>query len=76
MTLRSWRGRVSSLAGSWFVGRGKARCVYSTYLVSALEGADEDAAVGGVDAQRLADELGEPEGGLFRVHGGGGEGRG
>jgi hypothetical protein len=44
------------------------------YLVGALEGADEDAAVGGVDAQRLADELGEPEGGLFRVHGGGGRG--
>jgi hypothetical protein len=58
---------------------GTCRGVYGymyacMYLVGALEGADEDAAVRGVDAQRLADELGEPEGGLVRVHGGGGRG--
>jgi hypothetical protein len=70
---------VAVLAGgsaAWCVWMYVCMHACMMYLVGALEGADEDAAVRGVDAQRLADELGEPEGGLFRVHGGGGRGWG
>jgi hypothetical protein len=39
------------------------------HLVGTLQLPAEDAAVGGVDAERLADELGEVGGGLAAVHG-------
>lgn len=39
------------------------------YLVGALHLAAEHAAIGGVDAQRLADELGEVLGGFLLIHG-------
>lgn len=46
-----------------------------THLVGAFHLAAEDAAIGGVDAQGLADELGEVGGGLAVVHDGSAVGR-
>jgi hypothetical protein len=68
------RGETGSHeAGAW-CSHGEqeqaGRSGREAYFVGTLHLAAEDAAVGGVDAQRLADELGEVGGGLAVVHGG------